>query len=75
MALSTAAQKLLAYLGIYKITATEYNRRINGNFDNDYNFNWFIGDFATSRGQRGAQASPQIGVFKTALAELVAAYY
>ena len=79
MALSKAAQKLLAWLGIYKIKASTYNTRISGTPLNEYhyNVNWFADNFAnqgdTGRGR--IMASPQRGVFKTALSELVSGGY
>lgn len=73
--LSKAAQKLLSYLGIYKINASTYNTRISGTPINEYhyNMNWFADNFG-NEGDTGVPRrtpSPQRGLFKTALAELV----
>jgi hypothetical protein len=75
ISLSKAAQKLLAYLGIYKISATTYNARISGTpqYEYLYNVNWFADDFG-GKGDTGKpriMGSPKRGVFKTSLAELV----
>lgn len=75
ISLSKGAQKLLSYLGIYKIKASTYNTRISGTPINEYNYNvnWFADDFG-GKGDSGKPriaASRQRGLFKTALAELV----
>lgn len=79
VSLSKSAQKLLKYLGIYKIKATTYNTRISGTAINEYhyNMNWFADNFANKgdTGKPRIMASPKKGVFKTALAELVAYGY
>lgn len=76
MALSKGAAKLLAWLGLYKIKATEYNRRINGEYDYEYNHNWFIGQFSEARGvEPRITASPKKGAFAENLAELVSYNY
>lgn len=74
MPLSTNAQKLLAYLGLYQITPTEYYGRIDGSGDYPYNVNWFIGSLSDEGRARKAE-SPRRGVFRTALAELIAEGY
>lgn len=73
VSLSKTAQKLLKYLGIYKITATQYNTRISGAVidEYDYNVNWFADNFGTTGGGPRRLASPQRGLFKTDLATLV----
>lgn len=74
MALSIAAQKLLAYFGIYNITPSQYSLRISGGnlYENTYNINWFIGNMDSAEGSTPRiPASPQTGLFKDALAELL----
>lgn len=74
MALSTAAQNLLAWFGIYKITPSQYAARISGGtlYENQYNINWFIGNMDVAEGYTPRiSASPQNGLFKTALSELL----
>jgi len=76
--LSTAAKKLLAYFGIYHITPSNYKLRISGGvlYENTYNINWFIGNMDSSDGSTARiPASPQTGLFKTALKELTDAGY
>jgi hypothetical protein len=77
MALSTYAQKLLNYFGIYHITATQYDARLSGGQDYYYNVNWFADLFATEAGKKPRQNydAPKRGIFKTALAELVSGGY
>ncbi len=74
MAHSKGAAKLLSYLGLYKITATEYSSRIDGT-NEEYNVNWFIGNLDKGGEYGRHAASPQKGLFKTALAELVSGGY
>lgn len=76
MALSIGAQKLLKWLNIYHIRASVYNTRIGGTLDRYYNVNWIADVFATEAGKKGrTRASPQRGLFKTVLAELVSGGY
>lgn len=77
MALSKAAQKLLLWLGMYKISASEYSTRIDGVYPNDffYNVNWIVGHI-DREGVYGRQlAAPRRGLFKSALSELVTGGY
>lgn len=75
-ALSNAAKKLLAYLGIYQKTPTEYNQNISGYpYDRANNVNWFIGTMDAGGSKARIAPSPKKGIFKTALAELISAGY
>jgi len=77
MALSKGAQKLLAYLGIYKLTPTQYANRISGAYPYEYwyNVNWFIGTMDQGGYVPRVPASAQTGEFKTNLKELLDAGY
>ena len=71
MALSKAASKLLEYLGIYRLTPTQFANRLASG---EYTQNWVDVDwFATSIGRvaSGYKPSLQKGLFKDALTELL----
>lgn len=67
--LSSAAQSLLKWLKIYKLTAAQYNTRIQGASDRYYNIN-FLAEI-NNEGLPRILPKPQRGLFKSALAELV----
>lgn len=72
MSLNKAATKLLQWLRLYKISATEYQSRISGARDQEYNVNRLIGNFSSARGGEPREsASPKRGLFKTALQTLI----
>lgn len=76
MALSKAASNLLAYLGIYKLTPTNYSNRLASG---DYTQQWVNVDwFATAIGRVATtpyKPSLQKGLFKIALKELLDSGY
>lgn len=75
MALSKAATKLLEYLGIYRLTPTQFaNRLATGEYTQSWvNVDWF----ATSIGRTAYGYKPSVkkGLFKQALTELIDAGY
>jgi len=74
MALSKAATKLLAYLGIYRLTPTQFSDRLaSGEYGHWIDVGWFV----TSIGRVAAGYKPSVkkGLFKTALTELLDAGY
>jgi hypothetical protein len=75
--LQESVTKLLAWLGIYKISAKTYQKRISGDYRDQYlyHMNWFADNFSNKddTGKPRIMAAPQRGIFKTALSQLV--YY
>lgn len=74
MALSKAATSLLAYLGIYDLTPTEFADDLsNGSKVSWLQVDWFA--TAVGRVAAGYKPSPSRGIFNTTLQELLDAGY